>query len=133
MTGVLRALGMNIYGNGNRVTIKKHIERLGLDTGHWTGARWNKGRTVGPKRPIEEYLVQGITLPSSSRFRKRLVREGLKDEKCEWCGLEEWMGEPAPLQLDHVNGDRRDNRLTNLRVLCANCHALTPTHSKIKT
>lgn len=48
-------------------------------------------------------------------------------EASERCGISEWNGVPAPLQLDHVNGDRRDNRLENLRILCPNCHAQTDT------
>jgi hypothetical protein len=48
--------------------------------------------------------------------------------RCEGCLLYDWCGEPIPLELDHINGDRSDNRLEKLRLLCANCHALTPTY-----
>lgn len=57
----------------------------------------------------------------------RLVAAGLKEERCEECGLEEWRGRVVPLALHHVNGDRDDNRIESLQLLCPNCHALTDT------
>jgi 5-methylcytosine-specific restriction endonuclease McrA len=49
----------------------------------------------------------------------------LKEARCERCGLTEWLGKPAPLQLHHVNGDGKDNRPENLQILCPNCHSQT--------
>lgn len=66
---------------------------------------------------------------STSAFRERLVRAGILERRCYECGLVEWCGNPAPLQLDHIDGDRDNNMAYNLRILCANCHALTDTFS----
>ncbi|MBV9285111.1 MAG: HNH endonuclease [Acidimicrobiia bacterium] len=78
--------------------------------------------------PLERILVENSPYTGSSKLKARLLREGLLEPRCDECGLTEWNGRPAPLELDHRNGDRRDNRLTNLRLLCPNCHAQTPTY-----
>lgn len=57
--------------------------------------------------------------------KRALLRERLKDDRCELCGISEWQGKPLSLALHHVNGDGRDNRLENLQLLCPNCHSQT--------
>ncbi|GAA1809788.1 hypothetical protein GCM10009749_17860 [Agromyces neolithicus] len=52
---------------------------------------------------------------------------------CVACGLgPEWNGKPLTLELDHVDGDRLNNELANLRLLCPNCHAQTETSNRRK-
>jgi hypothetical protein len=128
--GVLVHLNLKV-GGAQYVNIRRHIERLGLDISHFTGKGWTVGMTrpvPGPVRPLSEILVEGSDYMKTATLRKRLIREGLKEGRCERCGGIEWQGEPMPLQLDHVNGDRTDNRIENLRILCPNCHALTDTY-----
>lgn len=125
---VLRALGYNPSGGMFRA-VTAHIRVLGLDTSHFVGQRWSKGRRF-PGRyvmPLEEILVENSTYGSIGKLRRRLVAAGLKTARCEHCGLDSWRGEPLPLALDHINGIHNDNRLENLRILCPNCHALTDT------
>lgn len=62
---------------------------------------------------------------TSHTVRLKLIKEKIKEHKCECCNLKEWNGKPIPLELDHINGDNKDNRLENLRILCCNCHAQT--------
>ncbi len=66
---------------------------------------------------------------NSHKLKTILIRDGLKEMKCEICGNYDWMGNKIPLELHHVNGDHWDNRIDNLKILCPNCHALTPNNS----
>jgi hypothetical protein len=124
---VLAKLGVRPAGNQSR--LKARIKRLGLDTTHFSGMGWRRGNTtpVVPARPLGELLVAG-RLVQTNRLKKRLIEEGLKEPMCEICHRKKWNGSRIPLELDHVNGRRNDNRLGNLRLLCPNCHAQTNTY-----
>lgn len=119
----IRLLGLN--PNGSCYTrIKKKVEDLGLDCSHWqegkVGAR--------PSKPLEEILVKNSPYLYTNALKIRLVRAGILEYKCWRCGIDSWQDQPLTLQLDHANGDRTDNRIENLRILCPNCHSQTPTH-----
>jgi len=74
--------------------------------------------------PIGTYLIDGKR-QHRGNLKRRLLGEGLKHARCEDCGIGEWRGRPLSLELHHVNGDGRDNRLENLQLLCPNCHSQT--------
>lgn len=117
---VVRKLGLQEVG-GNHAHIKKMIDNAGLDTSHFTGRAWNKGKTFH-WLPLEVYLNNERKI-TSHRLRIRLIREGYKEKKCEKCGRRKWLGKPISLELDHINENHFDNRLENLQILCPNCHA----------
>jgi hypothetical protein len=126
---VIERLGL-IPAGGNYVQISRYIKEKNLDTEHFLGRGWNKGgRFIGvPAKPLKELLVKG-SLVQSFKLKKRLFSEGLKEIECEECGWKKVSPDGRiPLELDHINGDRWDNRIANLRVLCPNCHSLKPTH-----
>ena len=61
-----------------------------------------------------------------NNIKQRLIAAGVKPNRCEQCGTNRWHMRPLSLCLHHVNGDRHDNRLENLVLLCPNCHSQTP-------
>ena len=126
---VLRNLGYQPSGGMHRF-IRGHIKRLGLDTSHFVGQGWARGRSnphALKPRPLDELLINGSSIGGSALLR-RLFAAGLMAKRCQHCGRAQWRCQPIPLELDHINGDPTDNRFDNLRVLCPNCHALTPTY-----
>lgn len=124
---VMRKLGLKVVC-GNWRTLKLAVNRLGLDVSHMTGKA--HGTTIPPhKRTLEDVMVSESTYCSGT-LKKRLLREGLLNNKCALCGqLPEWNGEPMVLVFDHINGIHNDNRMENLRLLCPNCNSQQNTFS----
>lgn len=126
---VLKKLGL-VEAGGNYEQIKKYISEQALSTSHFTGKAWNKGRKgyIRPQIPTTTILTAHSTF-QSYKLKKRLFAEKLKTQKCEECGWAQRSKDGRlPLELDHINGNRHDNRIENLRILCPNCHSLKPTH-----
>jgi hypothetical protein len=129
IAGVCRELNIKAYG-GNYKTLHAKFREWEIDTSHFTGAAWNQGEKFTPfgkTYKLVDVLIENSPYKSSTKLKERLFKEGLKTEKCEVCGISEWMGKKITLELDHINGDNTDNRLVNLCVLCPNCHSQTST------
>lgn len=123
---VLRSLNLIASGSNYKI-VHLTVKRLNIDVSHWTGQAHLKGKTHGwsPKIPLDNILVKDSTYTSTWYLKKRLLAEGLLEYKCSICGIKDWLAKPLVLQLDHINGDPFDHRLTNLRLLCPNCHTQT--------
>jgi hypothetical protein len=109
----------------------KTFARIAKKLGCWKPNPSGKGMSKpnGSKFKMSDILEGKYPQYASSKLRVRLISEGYKEAKCECCGITEWNGQPAPLEVDHIDGNNSNHILENLRILCPNCHAQTPTHS----
>lgn len=127
---VCRRIGLVDVG-GNINTVKKKISDLKLDISHFTHKKWSKGKSLRNKNnPLANLLTKNSKYRTN--LKDRLLEEGIKERRCECCGQTEHLGKPIPLQLHHIDGDRTNNLISNLQILCPNCHSLTDNFCKPK-
>jgi hypothetical protein len=91
-------------------------------TKYCSSACFNRAQWENTKACIEkEGKVSG-----SRKGRRYLIEK--YDYKCVLCNNTHWQGQPMPLVLDHIDGNSDNWDLKNLRMICCNCDALTPTY-----
>jgi Zn finger protein HypA/HybF involved in hydrogenase expression len=127
---VIKKLGIK-WSGGQQQNIKKWIVYHQLDTSHFLGQKTNSGsdHVGGPKKKEwKELLVKGGSKRRirAVRLRRALIESG-RTYQCECCKiLPLWNNKKLVLQVNHKNGDWKDNRKENLEFLCPNCHSQTP-------
>lgn len=109
----------------NRKTFFKYAKLLGIFNSNQPGKGINKNM---PKTPIIDILEGKYPHYHTYKLGKRLIKEGYKNHQCEICNNTLWNNLPIPLELDHIDGNPYNHKLENLRLLCPNCHAQTPTY-----
>lgn len=107
-------------------TFKHHAIKLNVYKPNQHGLSKNRVLYLNRVVPTFQELTKGD--PPSLRLKKSLIHFSLKEPKCELCGQDEnWFGSKLTFELDHIDGNRNNNELGNLRILCPNCHSTTPT------
>jgi hypothetical protein len=129
MCEVLRHLGLEVVG-GHHTHISRRIKAYGIDTSHFK-VPTRRGKPWRPRTPeaflVEQPADRARRVPSD-RLKWAMASSGVA-ERCALCGTEAvWRGRPLPLEVDHVDGDWRNNRIENLRLLCPNCHSTTDSY-----
>ena len=105
-----------------RDTLPRYLKKWGID---YKGNQGGKGRKVNATKKSVLQLIKSIESGNdvnNSRLRDRLIEEGLKESKCELCGLEQWLDKPIQLELHHADFNHHNTEMNNLRILCGNCH-----------
>ena len=106
------------------------FKRKAINLGCYEPNQAGKGITKkdnGNKISLDEILEGKHPYYQTNTLRKRLISEGYKTGECEECHITEWNGKPITIELDHIDGNRNNHSLENLKMLCPNCHSQTPT------
>ena len=78
--------------------------------------------------PNEKLFVKNSSYKNYTHLKNRIIKENLIPYECQVCGNKgEWKKKKLSLVLDHINGVKKDNRLSNLRFVCPNCDSQLPT------
>lgn len=109
---LLLKLGLKQAG-GNYYTIKRKLDKLNIDCSHWVGKAWNK----------DQRTKKWSDFKNNEHIKKHLIKD--RGRICESCSNTEWMKNPIPLEIHHIDGDRTNNDYDNLQLVCPNCHSLT--------
>ena len=110
----LEKMGL-VKAGGNYANLQRNIDKFQINTTHMLGQAHNKGKEIKK--------FENLIKPSS--IKTRLIKE--LGHFCQKCSNSTWNDLPITLELEHIDGNNRNNSRENLTLLCPNCHSQTPT------
>lgn len=109
----------------HQATLKRYAVDHGLYKTNQGGCGISKNRK--PTILLEDILDGKHPEYQTYKLKLRLYKEGIKKNECEICKISEWNGKMLQCELDHIDGNKYNHNLDNLRVICPNCHSQTST------
>lgn len=108
-------------------TFRRYAVKFGCYQPNQGGKGTSKPRPEYLITPIQEILEGKHPHYQTYKLKKRLIAEKLKENKCDICGLTEWLGKPLNMELHHIDGNKYNHKINNLMMICPNCHSQTDT------
>lgn len=100
-------------------TLKKYAIKLNV---------WNpnqSGKGIEKAKYTLESILSNKYYISSINLKGRLYKADIKQKKCEDCNITSWNKKRIAFELHHIDGDKYNNNINNLKILCPNCHSQT--------
>lgn len=118
--------------NISYTTLIRYAKRLGVYQPNQSRKGMSRDKREYQKIAIQlDEILKGLHPSySTNHLKRRLLKEGLIENKCHICELDStWNNKPLVLHLDHIDGNPRNHKRNNLRMLCPNCHSQTLTYA----
>ena len=107
-------------------TLNSYLDQMGIK---YAGNQGLKGEKKSSQYKTAEEYANKESGVKSHVLKEKLLRDGIKEYRCERCNLTSWLGGPIPLELHHKDGNHYNNDFSNLELLCPNCHSLESNNS----